>query len=223
MLTNTKGERKKYLMDNFIKIYPNIIPNEICEYLIDFFNHQDFVGNTHEGKSGGSVQKQIKDCTDLQINLNGKNKFDIDDIDTSKINTLNKIVDEKFVEYILSYHVGENTYQKMYDNNYNMFSDLHKVMNLMHRYKAPNQGYHWWHKDWSTMHPSYSNRMLVGMTYLNDVEEGGETEFYHQQVSVQPKKGTLVIWPAYFTHLHRGNPPISNDKYIINRWAFPKV
>ena len=77
MLTNTKGERKKYLMDNFIKIYPNIIPNEICEYLIDFFNHQDFVGNTHEGKSGGSVQKQIKDCTDLQINLNGKNKFDI--------------------------------------------------------------------------------------------------------------------------------------------------
>ena len=56
------------------------------------------------------------------------------------------------------------------------------------------------------------------MYYLNDVSEGGETEFYHQKVKIKPEKGTLVIFPAYFTHLHKGNVPISNDKYILNFW-----
>ena len=69
--------------------------------------------------------------------------------------------------------------------------------------------------------PKAANRMLVGMVYLNDVKDGGETEFYYQKLKIKPKRGTLVIWPAYFTHLHRGNKPISNSKYIINMWANP--
>ena len=54
--------------------------------------------------------------------------------------------------------------------------------------------------------------------YLNDVKEGGETEFYHQNLKVPPTQGSLVIFPAYFTHLHKGHVPISNDKYILNLW-----
>ena len=66
-----------------------------------------------------------------------------------------------------------------------------------------------------------THRMLVGMLYLNDVSKGGETEFYHQGVSIQPRQGTVVVWPAYFTHTHRGNPPVSNTKYIVNKWGYP--
>ena len=57
------------------------------------------------------------------------------------------------------------------------------------------------------------------MFYLNDVQEGGETEFYYQDLSIKPRKGTMVIAPAYFTHTHRGNVPISNDKYILTSWV----
>ena len=57
------------------------------------------------------------------------------------------------------------------------------------------------------------------MFYLNDVEEGGETEFYHQKLKIKPKKGTCVIFPTYFTHKHKGHIPISNDKYIMNVWV----
>ena len=56
------------------------------------------------------------------------------------------------------------------------------------------------------------------MLYLNDVKEGGETEFLYQHKRYQPKEGTLLIFPAGFTHTHRGNPPISNDKYIVTGW-----
>jgi hypothetical protein len=56
------------------------------------------------------------------------------------------------------------------------------------------------------------------MFYLNDVQEGGETEFYYQNLKSKPKQGTMVIAPAGFTHTHRGNKPISGDKYIFTSW-----
>jgi hypothetical protein len=55
--------------------------------------------------------------------------------------------------------------------------------------------------------------------YLNDVEEGGETEFLHQGKRIKPTKGTLILAPASYTHAHRGNPPLSNDKIIITSWV----
>ena len=78
-----------------------------------------------------------------------------------------------------------------------------------------NEGFTYYHCERSLI--SSCLRNLVFMTYLNDVEEGGETEFLYQQLKVKPKKGTVVIWPGSFTHLHRGNPPMS-DKYIATGW-----
>ena len=91
----------------------------------------------------------------------------------------------------------------------------------IHRYEPPYQGYHAWHTDWSTINEPFSTRMLVAMTYLNDVENGGETEWWHQNLKVNPEQGKMVIWPVYFTHIHKGHKPISNTKYIINNWAIP--
>ena len=56
------------------------------------------------------------------------------------------------------------------------------------------------------------------MAYLNDVEEGGETEFLYQSIRVKPKQGTMVC-PSSFTHTHRSNPPLKGDKYMINGWV----
>jgi hypothetical protein len=55
--------------------------------------------------------------------------------------------------------------------------------------------------------------------YLNDIKQGGETEFLNQAMRVQPEAGKVVIFPAYFTHVHRGNPVLSaQDKYILTGW-----
>ena len=55
------------------------------------------------------------------------------------------------------------------------------------------------------------------MIYLNDIEEGGETEFLYQQKKIKPRRGMGAIWPGSFTHLHRGNPPMST-KYTLTGW-----
>lgn len=82
----------------------------------------------------------------------------------------------------------------------------------------PGGGYHVWHCE-NNGHDS-SSRCLVWLMYLNDVEDGGETEFLYQSVRVKPSAGTIVLWPAGFTHMHRGNPPLSTDKYILTGWTY---
>ena len=77
-------------------------------------------------------------------------------------------------------------------------------------------GYHEWHFEQGSGRSS--SRALAWMFYLNDVENGGTTEFLYQQVQEKPEAGKFVIWPAGYTHPHRGNPPYSNTKYIATGW-----
>ena len=56
------------------------------------------------------------------------------------------------------------------------------------------------------------------MTYLNDVKQGGETEWYYQKLKVRPEKGLTVIWSADWTFTHKGHTTIDEDKYIITGW-----
>jgi hypothetical protein len=81
----------------------------------------------------------------------------------------------------------------------------------------PTEGYHIWHIEHQKGFEMES-RAFVYSIYLNDVEEGGETEFLHFSKRVKPKKGRIVIWPAAFPYLHRGNPPLSGEKYILTSW-----
>ena len=77
-------------------------------------------------------------------------------------------------------------------------------------------GFHKWHIELAS--GLSSGRILGWMIYLNDVTDGGETEFLYQAMRVQPKAGTCLIWPAGVTHPHRGNPPYSNTKYVVTGW-----
>ena len=85
----------------------------------------------------------------------------------------------------------------------------------IHKVKE-GQGYHVWHEE--NQGSISRTRVLAWMTYLRVPEEGGETEFLHQSKRIEPVVGRTLIWPAYFTHLHRGNPPLKGEKYYITGW-----
>lgn len=76
-------------------------------------------------------------------------------------------------------------------------------------------GFHNWHHETD----ADSERIATWMIYLNDLsEDDGTTEFIYQHKKITPTKGTCVIWPAGYTHSHRGNPPYISDKYIATGW-----
>ena len=63
-----------------------------------------------------------------------------------------------------------------------------------------------------------ANRYMVFLWYLNDVIEGGETEFPALNVSVAPRAGRLVMFPPYWMYQHQGKAPRSGEKYIFSSY-----
>ncbi len=88
--------------------------------------------------------------------------------------------------------------------------------NLQHY--EPGQCYKNWHTEFFGPVPGHV-RALAFMTYLNDVKEGGETEFMYYKLKVKPKRGLTLMWPAGFTHTHRGCPAPHEEKMIVTGWC----
>jgi hypothetical protein len=96
-------------------------------------------------------------------------------------------------------------------NRYRMTVNTMKVQKTL-----PGEGYHSWHTEKS---PTYIERLWSVILYLNDVAEGGETELLVQKKRIEPRMGRVLIFPATYTHIHRGNPPLSGEKYIMTMWG----
>jgi len=81
----------------------------------------------------------------------------------------------------------------------------------------PTEGYHAWHCEDAGY--GVGKRVLAYMLYLNDDFDGGETEWLYQKRREAPTEGRMVIWPAGWTHVHRGLPPLNGEKYIVTGWV----
>ena len=80
-----------------------------------------------------------------------------------------------------------------------------------------NFGYYRMHQDGGAWAESPVSRRVLGVViYLNDVENGGETSFPEHDVKVPARAGSIVVFPASWTHPHCGRVSISGDKWIIS-------
>jgi hypothetical protein len=194
-------DRKSNIKD-FIGIYDGYIPDEACDQAIELFNkYQEFNKIFSRFTSERSTQdlkndKQLfcdpENLTDQEFNVN-KLKLIMVNFDTALRHYYNETNIKKYTaEDIVTDHV--------------------KIQKTL-----PSQGYHVWHIEHSSER-DMAKRVLVYSIYLNTVDEGGETEFLYQSQRVKPVKGRIVIWPAGFPYIHRGNPPLSGEKYIITSW-----
>ena len=178
-------------MNNFIGKW--FIDKSVCDGLINYFETEANVGpGTVEH---GKVIKEVKDCSETHI---------------------------KCYDPILNdYHVELQKVCEKYKKEYS-FSSLTDKWSIIDDVKIqryyPGEAFYKWHSERITGYGLPATRHLTFMTYLNDVTDGGETEFYHQGVRVIPQKGLTLIWPADWTFTHRGIPSPSQEKYIITGW-----
>jgi len=69
-------------------------------------------------------------------------------------------------------------------------------------------------------------RMVTALVYLNDVEEGGSTKFTKLNISVEPKKGRILVFENCLKNTnivhpmseHAGTPVLRGEKYAFNLW-----
>ena len=67
-------------------------------------------------------------------------------------------------------------------------------------------------------HPKYLNRVFAWMIFLNTIEKGGGTYFKYQDIIAEPVAGDFYIWPAGWTHFHKGIKAPKEKKYILTGW-----
>lgn len=194
---------------NLIEVYENALSNEICDYMINSMEVNKQMA--YNGITSSGLDTKIKQSTDFNL----LDAINIDpNVDNIIIPGLKASLENHIIKYVKKYNVLETS--KIFDETVIWNASIH-----MKRYTKGIDGYHSWHEDNGSGFPTIS-RMLVLMYYLNSVEEGGETEFKYQNLKIKPTKGSLVIFPAYFTHTHKGHVPISNDKYICNLWLLKR-
>lgn len=162
----------------------------ICDELIEFHKNSPF---RHEGLIGDGINKEIKDSVDAPLDH----------------------------EHLFKYYEHLRLVADLYKEKYpycNYYSGYGIKENVLVQHYKPNGGYYGWHTERSNTNPIGITRHLVFMTYLNDVNDAGETEFFHQNLKVKPEKGLTLIWGSDWTFTHRGIPSSTEDKYIVTGW-----
>lgn len=189
---------------DLLYINVNSLSRELCNNIINLFEQS---GNRYDGQTFGGTDKNVKDTTDLVITNAGSIW---DRINKTLFNELNHNVRK----YVKKYNnkVSE-TYQIFGGTNY-LITETMQVQ----KYNK-NVGKYVYHQDYSCDWKNKKMRHLTFLWYLNDVEEGGETEFWGQY-GIKPEAGKLILFPASWTFPHKANVPISSDKYIITGWLW---
>ncbi len=189
-------------IENFIGVYDNYITKEQCNNAIKLFENQNKFNNTLDRisfENSSILQKQDRQFFAKEHNI---------DIWWEELKTMIFNFDIAWKHYLQNTGAAE-----CYDMNLDGF----KFTQLKIQKTLPTEGYHIWHIEHGKSY-KMAARAFVFSIYLNDVEEGGETEFLHFSKRVKPKAGRIVIWPAAFPYLHRGNSPLSGEKYILTSW-----
>ena len=179
-------------------------PISICDDLITYFETNQ--------------NKQKKGTVAGGADVNKKNSIDITilpkEIELPENEVLRKYINNLFSCY--TDYVTQWPFLKGFATNVNI-----PAFNLQRYQQGQHfQGLHTERAGLSTLH-----RVFAWMTYLNDVEleDGGSTFFSHYDLDVQPQKGLTLIWPAEWTHAHKGTLMKKNSKYIITGWMhFPE-
>ncbi len=191
---------KKVNIDNFIGVYDGYISQEECKHAINLYEAENKFNNTINRI--GFEDASILEKQDQQF-FAGSNNL--------------KVWWKELKTLIINFDMAWKHYQKNVGARASFGQDEFYYTQLKIQKTLPTEGYHIWHLEHQKGFENEA-RAFVFSIYLNDVEEGGETEFLHFSKRVKPKTGRIVIWPASFPYVHRGNPPLSGKKYILTSW-----
>lgn len=192
-------------LEEYIGIYNNVYPEGYCKHMIEEFERLE------EGGAGGNrlqiegAPYTVKNDYAIGLNLRNHNAARFNDRDVCDI----------FFEGL------QNCYDH-YTTKFNMLrNDKVKATAVKMQRTSPGGGYHIWHCEQGN--DTSASRVLVYMLYLNTLapENCGETEFLYQQKRFNPEENTMILWPANYTHAHRGNPVYGEaNKYVITGWFY---
>ena len=190
-------------MDDYIRVYDNVLDEESCKALIIAFeNAHESYQTIHEEDGNGN-------------NISFEQLILVDDPEWEDIQ---KGMLEMFQDYIMHYKIDCGVYDKQWPQTYG-YETIR-----MKRYL--NNDFDRFDPHVDVLNHETAKRFLSFFVYLNDVKEGGETEFLDirmpdtdTNLTITPKRGRLLMFPPMWQYYHAGRKPISDKKYIIQSYC----
>ena len=179
---------------NYVEEYHNNLSKDFCQHVIRKF---DCSKDTTPGLSGRGLDINIKDSTDLYLTDNDDWKEE----DETFFKALKEPMDSFQKKYIF----------KRLSQKYDTFDTGYQIQ----RTTPLQKGYTWHHDGYAQ---AGAMRLATYLWYLNTIDEGGTTEF--DEGHIKPEEGKLIIFPPFWTHFHKGNPPRKMNKYIVTGWVY---
>jgi len=190
--------------DEYIYVKPNSLTNEICDELIHLFEN-DLSEFVIRGVTLNNTLSDIKQTFDLKLTINNNIH------DHHLFTELNSNINKYFDSITNKYCKGILGITNAKDNGFQI-----------QKYNR-GEGYYKYHHDSCHSNDKTQTRIIAFIWYLNSVDEGGETEFFNGKIKIKPEKGKLLLFPATWTYIHRGNMPLSHDKYIVTGWLYSDI
>jgi len=185
---------------NFVGAW-DIENKNLCDEIINLFENN--INLQMKGRTSDGNVKGIKSTTDITIKPN--------DLKDEKFKIFN--------QYISELHKCYLDYQDQWVFLKKMLKavDIH-TFNIQ-KY-GPGDHFNTVHSERTSLNTLH--RIFAFMTYLNDVDDGGETTFTNYDLKIKPQVGKTLIWPSEWTHAHKGGILNSGTKYIVTGWMnFP--
>ena len=198
-------------MLHFVYTNKNSLSVGLCQEIIKLFEEEK---HKYPGGTAVGIDKNIKDTTDFLIN--GSNVIWAE-IDTCLRNEVYKNL-EQYLKLLNQEYENVNanlgtSYEFKFMNRKKLSFETLQIQ----RYDIGG-GRYAYHNDEDFTKERY--RVLTYLFYLNNVEEGGETDICNSKFLIKPEAGKLIIFPASWCFPHAGHIPKSGSKYIVTGWIY---
>ena len=194
-------------MTDHIVLREKSIPGLLCKEIIKMFEDEEY---KREGQTISGVNKHIKDTTDFNIPKRHEKWKDVEEL-------LYRELSRNIVQYVKTLNRNYVDSTNNYDTEYQIFDGKQlKTSTFMVQKYDKLKGRYIYHNDFNVNNDN-THRVITFLWYLNTVADGGETVFWGDY-KIQPKEGTLLLFPSTWTYPHTGKMPVSEDKYIITGW-----
>ena len=179
----------------------NLENNKLCSDITNFF--EDNKNLQKQGVTAQGKNLNVKKTTDITVRP--------DDLKKPKFGILKQYINELHKCFL------------DYQNQWPFLKFMIKTVDIpSFNIQKYSRGDHFasLHSERTTLNTLH--RLFAWMTYLNNVDDGGQTNFSHYGIKIKPETGKTLIWPAEWTHAHTGEVLKSGTKYIVTGWIhFP--
>ena len=189
-------------MDNLIRVYDDVIDEESCQKLIEKFE-----------KFEEQFEEVYEKDEEERISFKQLQLVKFKEWESVQQGML-----ELFQDYIVRYKMDCNIKDKQWPEDYGYEAIRMKryLNNDIDRFDP--------HVD--VLDHNTARRFLAFFIYVNDVDEGGETKFVNLNkegtyipLTVNPKRGRLLMFPPMWPWYHAGLKPESGKKYLIHSYC----